>query len=462
MTRTESMPIFDRVICWSLDHPLPPLVRYLSATLLVCAVALLRAALVTELLPWLLFIPAIIVIGLVLGEWTAIYASLLSSLLAAISIHEGSSPHVLTGSQWSGSLLFVVIALGLSRLSGEVRAAFRRARALNAQLADREAFLTGVLSASTDCIKVLDLDGRLTFMSEGGMKVMEVDDFSEVESCPWPDFWQDSANEQARNAIARANAGESSHFVGKANTFRGTPKWWDVSVSSIPGYAGSPARILSVSRDNTELMASQEQQRLLNGELGHRLKNVLSLVQSIANQTFRQATSLEDANQALAARLVALGKATDVLTSTAWQSATLRDVVDAGLVSVDGMRDRVLISGPPLRLDSQVALALTLALHELTTNACKYGALSNDTGVVSLDWQCHEGENDEDVRFSLQWRESGGPTVTPPTRTGFGSKMIERSLRSYFRGKSSLKYEPEGVIFSIDAPLPKATVAVGE
>ena len=102
-----------------------------------------------------------------------------------------------------------------------------------------------------------------------------------------------------------------------------------------------------------------------------------------------------------------------------------------------------------LRLDSQVALALTLTLHELTTNACKYGALSNDTGVVSLDWQCHEGENDEDVRFSLQWQESGGPTVTPPARTGFGSKMIERSLRSHFRGKSSLKYEPEGVVFSI-------------
>lgn len=247
--------------------------------------------------------------------------------------------------------------------------------------------------------------------------------------------------------------------MGKADTRRGTPKWWAVSVSPILDVDGRPTRILAVSRDMTALMEAQEQQRLLNGELGHRLKNVLALVQSIANQTFRRAESIEEANAAFASRLVALGQATEVLTSAAWQSATLNDVVMAGLASVGDAGDRVERKGPPVNLDSQVALALTLALHELTTNACKYGALSNDYGRVSLRWHLETVENTGVTRFRFVWQEIGGPIVIPPTSKGFGSKMIERSLRSYFRGETALSFKPEGVEFRIDAPLPSAGAA---
>lgn len=452
MIQNTSSRILDRIIVWSLDYPLSPATRYLAATFMIVIVGLARATLVTSLLPWLLFIPAVLLIVLILGEGPGMWAGLVSTVLAAVTIGSTAEPSWLTGAQWGASALFLVVALGVARITGEVRAAFHRTQLLMNQLAERESFLSGVLASSTDCIKVLDLNGRVTFISEGGMRVLELDDFTTVEGCPWSGFWQDAGNVDAVNAITAAREGQTSHFVGKADTFKGNVRWWDVSVSPIPGRDGRPERILTVSRDATALMDAQEQQRLLNGELGHRLKNVLALVQSIANQTFRQADSVVDANAAFAARLAALGKATDVLTVTSWQTATLRDVTSAGLTSVNGMADRIFIDGPHVALSSQAALALTLTLHELTTNACKYGALSSDTGIVRLTWINEAGENGVADRFSLIWQEIGGPPVVTPERRGFGSKMIERSLRSYFRGETSLIFDPAGVIFKIEVP----------
>ncbi|MET3762304.1 HWE histidine kinase domain-containing protein [Sphingomonas sp. UYEF23] len=452
MIQTRSSRILDRIIIWSLDYPLSPTARYLAATLVVLVVGVARATFITSLLPWLLFIPAVLLIVLILGEGPGMWAGLVATVLAAVTIGSRGERAWLTGAQWGASALFLLVALGVARITGEVRAAFHRTQMLMNQLAERESFLSGVLASSTDCIKVLDLDGRLTFMSEGGMKIMEINDFTTVEGCPWPGFWQDAGNGDAIAAIVAARNGQTSHFVGKADTLEGNSRWWDVSVSPIPGRDGRPERILSVSRDATALLNAQEQQRLLNGELGHRLKNVLALVQSIANQTFRQADSMTDASAAFAARLAALGKATDVLTVTSWQTATLRAVASAGLTSVDGLAERVFVDGPEVILSSQVALALTLTLHELTTNACKYGALSNDTGSVQLTWENEAGENHGPDCFTLLWQEVGGPPVVKPVRQGFGSKMIERSLRSYFRGETSLIFDPTGVIFRIGAP----------
>ena len=461
MTRTQSTPFFDHIIAWSISHSLPPFARYATATALIVLVAILRVMFIPAILPWLMFVPAIMFIALMLGDGAGLYASVLATIAAAITIASPAEPWWLTGPQWIASALFIVVAAGLARLGGEVRAAFRRTKLLNVELAEREAFLSSVLASSTDCIKVIDLDGRLTFMSEGGMKVMELPDFNTVAGCQWADLWEGSGKADVQSAVERARMGEATHFVGRADTYAGTPKSWDVSVSPILGPDGKPDRILAVSRDSTELLASQEELKLLNGELSHRLKNVLALIQSIANQTFRQAESVETASAAFADRLAALGKATDTLTAAAWQSATLHDVVDAGLTAVDGMADRIRIDGPPVDVTPQVALAMTLALHELATNACKYGALSNENGMIALTWRYDPGDNGQDGRFHLEWKEAGGPMVQPPTRQGFGSKMIERSLRAYFRGDTTLAYKPDGLIFTIDAPLSPASPVIG-
>ena len=324
-------------------------------------------------------------------------------------------------------------------------------RKIEEELRESESFMRSVLAASTDCIKVLDLDGNLTFMSEGGMKVMEVSDFNAVKGCYWPNLLKDGGVGLGREALETAKMGQTFHFEAPGDTLLGTTKFWSVSVSPIFGENGRVERILSVSRDHTTIEEAREQQRLLNGELSHRLKNVLTIVQSIANQTLRDAQTLEDASAAFSSRLASLGRATDVLTATSWEASDLVAVLEAGLTVLGGRRNRVTLGGPAVRLNPQSALALTLAVHELGTNAMKYGALSNETGTVSLDWEV--GGSAANPEFRLLWQERDGPPVAPPSRKGFGSRMIERSLRSYFRGETALSYPLEGVQFRIKAPL---------
>ncbi|WP_203236191.1 hybrid sensor histidine kinase/response regulator [Methylobacterium crusticola] len=136
-----------------------------------------------------------------------------------------------------------------------------------AALRESEEFNRRVLASSNDCIKVLDLDGKLTFMSEGGQRVMEVSDFNAIRGCPWPDFWQEPGNRDAKAAVEAARAGRSGHFQGPASTMAGTPKYWDVQVTPIFDADGKPERILSISRDITETRRAEDALRSLNDTL---------------------------------------------------------------------------------------------------------------------------------------------------------------------------------------------------
>ncbi|WP_066918737.1 PAS domain-containing protein [Methylobacterium sp. CCH5-D2] len=607
------------------------------------------------------------------------------------------------------------------------------------QRADAE-FMRSVLAASADCIKVLDLDGRLSFMSEGGMRVMEVSDFNLIKGCPWPDFWQGQGHTDALAALEAAKAGGVGHFQGQADTYLGTPKWWDVQVTAIPGADGQPERLLSVSRDLTSQKAAErdlacsearwrglfegmqegfflgelirdaeghaidyrfveinpafaqqsglpidsvgktirsfvpdidqwlidnyarvvetgkptlfeitvpeldrtfevrankeqderfsclfldvtarrqadirraamaeladrlrdqndrreisriaaeimgrtlglshagyaqvnseqetvtvaeawsspdlpsiagvhhfrdygsyiedlkagrdvviaditrdprtapdaaalaainvaavlnlpvmehgrfvallyalhpkphawspedvafarnivdrtraaiarveaeEQQAVLNRELSHRLKNTLAIVQAITTQTLRNATDLSTVRDVLGARLIALGKAHDILLTGQGESADMRAVI-AGAVELhdDERSRRFTLEGPALRVGESAALSLSLMIHELATNAAKYGALSAPGGRVQIAWTINGGAGEE--RVQLTWQEQGGPQVTPPTRKGFGSRLIERGFAGAVSGEVVTTYPPEGVICTLKAPL---------
>lgn len=598
------------------------------------------------------------------------------------------------------------------------------------------AFMRSVLGSSADCIKVLDLDARLTFLNEGGMKMMEVGDFNAIRGCPWPDFWRDRGHADALAAIAAARAGGIGHFQGLAETVLGTPKWWDVQVTPILGADGKPEKLLSVSRDITgqkkvegELAASEarwrglftgmqegfflgelvrdpagravdyrfleinpafvrqsglptdvagrtirsfvpdidqalidryarvvetgepilfevnvpglgrdfevrvnreqearfrclflditdrkrserrraamtelgdrlrdvgdkteilrvgaeitghvlglshcgygqvdpeketilvtgewtaagrdslaglhefrtygsfitclktgadvvipdvtrdsrtaadasalvalggrallnlpvtehgrfvglfyalrpdvhpwdpedigfartvadrtraaiarieaeERQHILNQELSHRLKNTLALVQSIASQTLRRAGDVNEAREALDARLVALGKAHDILLRGRGDGASLTVVIGEALALHQDRAERFVFSGPDLPVGPSAALALGLILHELATNATKYGALSQPGGQVHLTWAIRD--TDGKATFQLVWTEQGGPRVTPPSRTGFGSRLIQRGLSS---GTVESDYRPSGLVCTLTTPL---------
>ena len=258
-------------------------------------------------------------------------------------------------------------------------------------LAGNDDVLRSVLAGCGDCIKILDLDGRLQFMSEGGKRVMEVEDFGKLKGCPWPDFWAGDGNADALRAVATAKAGGVGRFKGSANTAKGNERYWDVQVSPILGDDGSPSHLLSISRDITdewravsELKESAERQALLTDELQHRIKNTLAMVGAIANQTMR-GDSVALAREAFAARLMTLSHAHDILTQTSWASAPIREVVNGALAPHRSGQRRISVSGPAMDLMPKQALALSVAVHELATNALKYGALSTN-GTVEIEW----------------------------------------------------------------------------
>ncbi len=213
-----------------------------------------------------------------------------------------------------------------------------------------------------------------------------------------------------------------------------------------------------VAFEITERKLWEERQRLLINELNHRVKNTLATVQSIALQSFRQmdAATGSDVVTAFQDRLFALARAHDILTRDNWEGAELRDIV--GEVIEPYCREssgRCDIDGPRVRLTPSMALALSMAVHELATNAAKYGALSVSEGQVSISWSVIPGEPRQ---LMLCWQERGGPPVVLPQRKGFGTRLIERSLAQELAGEVSLAYVPAGVVCTIKAPLPEGIV----
>jgi len=207
-----------------------------------------------------------------------------------------------------------------------------------------------------------------------------------------------------------------------------------------------------VMRDITERRRAEELQRLLVNELNHRVKNTLATVQSVAGQTLRNATDLLGARDSLTTRLLALARAHDLLTRESWDGAELRDVV-ASLIASHGDAERFAVQGPAFRLAPKAALSLSMALHELMTNAAKYGALSNDAGRVALTWASKKTAETE--RLDLRWEEFDGPSVTTPSRQGFGSRLITGGLARELGGDVRLEYPSTGVVCTISAALAK-------
>ena len=201
------------------------------------------------------------------------------------------------------------------------------------------------------------------------------------------------------------------------------------------------------TEDIHERKVAEEHQRLLINELNHRVKNTLASVQAIAFQTLRGEVPLAEAKARFEARLMALSAAHNLLTEENWVGASLERVVRDSTEHLAGDAHRFDVAGQELRLAPRAALALAMALHELGTNAAKYGALAAETGRVSIAWTV-DGE-----RLHLEWRESGGPPVEPPTRRGFGSRLIERGLQADLGGAAALHFEPGGLRCEIHASL---------
>ncbi len=258
--------------------------------------------------------------------------------------------------------------------------------------------------------------------------------------------------------VARAYAGEPTFIEDYALVVQraGRPEqvYFTFCYSPIRDDDGRIAGMLDTVIETTAKVQAQQQARLINAELAHRMQNTLAIVHSIADQTFRSVESLDEARGTLGRRLKALGQAHEVLTQSNWLSAPMAVVIEGALIPHSMAPGEICAQGPPVNLSARQAMSLCMAIHELATNSIKYGALSVASGVVTIRWSLEPitGDNDhgdEDECLRLFWTESGGPTVTPPQRRGFGSRLLEQVLVADFGGKVSIDYAPEGLGFEL-------------
>jgi two-component sensor histidine kinase len=203
--------------------------------------------------------------------------------------------------------------------------------------------------------------------------------------------------------------------------------------------------------DITERKRAEEAQTTLVAELNHRVKNILAVVQSVASQTVRSSVSLENFADAFAGRLKALATAHDILTETRWIGIGLRDLLADVLAPYRSPEEgRVSISGPPILLPAHAVVPLSIVLHEMTTNAAKYGALSTRRGHIEITWQVTGGI---EKSIELVWLERGGRKVKAAAPTGFGTRLIDHVISHDLDGDTKLDFDPDGVRWTIAFPV---------
>jgi len=233
--------------------------------------------------------------------------------------------------------------------------------------------------------------------------------------------------------------------------------WATIFIHSVKDEGGKVVQHFISLVDTTHHQRARENAAMLIDELNHRVKNTLATVQSIVTQAVRNNSDPQIVRESIETRLAALSRSHDLLAREKWDGAGLRDLVREALAPfsvTEGRAERFTIEGENIRLSPKAALALGIAFNELATNAVKYGAFSNEAGTISVKWTI---ESKPDGRWlRLHWRETDGPAVTPPTRKGFGSRVIEQGLPHELNGTVAIEYAPGGIVCTIDVPAPRA------
>jgi PAS domain S-box-containing protein len=346
----------------------------------------------------------------------------------------------------------VAAAIALAR---QRRDAALRERDLHAALAKQESerLLRTIVDAAPGLIYAKDRQGRMLLANLSVMDLINKP-WSAVMGRTDDDFLDD----KVQAAMVMANdrrimeTGQTDEMEELVGTDDGHVRVWLSKKTPLRDGNTDIVGLVGVSVEITERKRDENRLRLLVHELNHRVKNTLAVVQATAAQTLRGIDA--GVRHMFEGRLQALSAAHDVLTHEFWVGADLNDIVTKVLAPHDDPeRQRFRIFGPRLRLLPRAAVALSMGLHELATNALKYGALSQDDGAVEITWQVTGG------RFYLTWMERGGPLVVEPVRRGFGTRLIERSLAQDLGGPTRLSFAPDGVVCVFEAPVVEIVAA---
>jgi PAS domain S-box-containing protein len=313
--------------------------------------------------------------------------------------------------------------------------------------------LGAIVVSSDDAIVTKTLDGIVTSWNEGARRIFGYDE-SEMIGQSITRIIPLHLHGEEQEILSRLKRGEHiRHYETIRLAKDGRLLNISVTVSPLRDRFGRIIGASKVARDITERKQAEELQRLLLDELNHRVKNTLATIQAIATQSLGRAKSPQDFVASFSGRVQALSRAHDMLTQTKMQGAQLSDLIREQVLLGDVDR-RVTVSGPALVLDAQSALHLALVLHELATNARKYGALSTARGRLALTWSVRRNGT---PKLALDWQESGGPRVSVPKERGFGSTLIEKTLSAH-GGEVTVRFEAGGVSSHILMPLPQESL----
>ncbi|HWY60318.1 MAG TPA: PAS domain S-box protein [Rhizomicrobium sp.] len=308
--------------------------------------------------------------------------------------------------------------------------------------ADRtKGHLAALVESSDDAIISKDLDGIIRSWNKGAERIFGYTEEETVGRHVSLLIPPERQNEEP-GIIERIRRGERiEHYETVRQRKDGSKIDISLTVSPVKDARGQVVGASKIARDITDRKRAEAIKELLLHEIKHRVKNTLGTVQAIANQTFRDGPKQE--RNAFSGRLRALSNAHDLLTRQDWDQVSLQDMIRGAVAPFEESRaERVQVWGEEVILKANKALLLAMAIHELATNAVKYGALSNASGTVALTWRI-QGAG-ETRTLALEWRESGGPAVGAPARKGFGSTLIERALHQE-QGRSCIEFRPEGV-----------------
>lgn len=319
---------------------------------------------------------------------------------------------------------------------------------------ETRARMAAIVESSEDAIISKSLEGVIATWNKGAEHLFG---YTAKEAVGQPITMLISADRlhEEPEILARLKRGEHiEHFETVRVRKDGSPLDVSLTVSPIRDEKGIIIGASKIARDITERKASERRQRVLSNELVHRGKNLLSVVQAMVSRSLSGKTSIDDARETLSKRIQALARSQSVLVNGGFEGARVVEIIR---LEFEAFSERVDVSGPDLMLNPRLTQTFFLLVHELATNATKYGALSEPHGRIAINWSI-EGVGAE-ARFRFQWRERGGPPVVPPTRQGFGSVLIEKVVAHELSAQPMIEFAPEGLLYQIDAPI---SVIVGD
>jgi PAS domain S-box-containing protein len=316
--------------------------------------------------------------------------------------------------------------------------------------------LASIIATSDDAIVSKDLNGIVTSWNRGAERIFGYT-ANEIVGRPILTIIPSDRHGEEAHIIQRIRRGERvDHYDTVRQRKDGSLVDISLTVSPLKDAAGRVVGASKIARDISDRKQAQVRQELLAREIEHRTKNLFAVVLAVVSRSFAGKHSVEEAQAAVLSRLRSLAQTHVMLTEKEWQGADLADIVRA---EMSPFGDRVQVEGPSLTLAAKAAQNFALALHELATNAAKYGALSNTTGRVHISWSQHKLNGS--TKFLFRWQEHRGPAVSAPTQRGFGSAVLEQVMAEYFDAAPRIDFATGGVSYELHGSLDALTTDPG-